>query len=70
MITIVDNKYDIWFWVSKVIASCENIDHINSSERLIENFRRMFDDPQLTSKLQAELTFKIHELVIKKHEKK
>ena len=39
-----ENMYDIWWWVSKVIASCKDINHINSAERLIQNFWRMFND--------------------------
>ena len=58
-----ENMYDIWWWVSKVIASCKDIYHINSAERLIQNFCRMFNDAQLTSKLQAELDYKIEQLV-------
>jgi hypothetical protein len=59
--------YDTWFWVSKIIASCKDIHHINACERLIENYRTMYNDQLLTSKLNAELTFKIHELVIEKY---
>jgi hypothetical protein len=58
-----ENMYDIWWWVSKVITSCKNINHINSTERLIQNFWIMFNDAQLTSKLQAELDYKIEQLV-------
>jgi hypothetical protein len=60
-----NNIYDIWWWVLKVIASCENLDHVNSAERLIQNFKVMFDDRQLTSKLNAELDNKIEELIWK-----
>ena len=60
-----ENIYDIWWWVSKVIASCENVDHINSAERLVENYRRMFNDSLLTSRLYAELDSKIKELIDK-----
>ena len=58
-----NNIYDIWWWVSKVIASCQSVDHVNTAERLIQNFWRMFNDAQLTSKLQAELDYKITELI-------
>lgn len=58
-----NNIENIWWWISKVIASCENINHVNSTERLIQNFWRMFNDRQLTSKLQAELDYKIEQLI-------
>ena len=58
-----NNIYDIWWWVSKVISSCKDINHINSAERLVQNFWRMFGDRQLTGKLQAELDYKITELI-------
>jgi hypothetical protein len=60
-----NNIYDIWWWVSKVIASCETVEHVNAAERLIQNFWRMFNDAQLTSKLNAELDYKIGELILK-----
>ena len=62
-----ENKYDIWWWVSKVIASCESIDHVNTAERLIQNYTRMFNDPLLASRLAVELDFKIQELILKQH---
>ena len=58
-----NNIYDIWWWVSKVIASCQSVDHVNAAERLVQNFWRMFGDRQLTSKLQAELDYKVTELI-------
>ena len=62
-----ENKDDTWFWILKIIASCKDIHHINACERLIENYRRMYNDQLLTGKLNAELTFKVHELVIEKY---
>ena len=62
-----ENIYDIWWWVSKVIASCKNIDHVNTVERLIKNFWIMFNDLQLTKKLHIELDIKIQELILKQH---
>ena len=60
-----ENIYDIWWWCSKVIASCENVDHVNSAERLVQNYRRMFNDPLLTSRLYVELDSKIKQLIDK-----
>jgi hypothetical protein len=62
-----ENIYDIWWWVSKVIASCKNIDHVNTAERLIKNFWVMFNDSQLTKKLHIEIDIKIQELILKQH---
>ena len=62
-----ENIYDIWWWVSKVIVSCKNIDHVNTAERLIKNFWIMFNDSQLTKKLHIELDIKIQELILKQH---
>ena len=62
-----ENIYDIWWWVSKVITSCKNIDHVNTCERLIKNFWIMFNDSQLTKKLHIELDIKIQELILKQH---
>jgi len=65
--TTGENKYDTWFWISKIIASCKDIYHINACERLVENYRIVYSDTLLASKLNAELTFKVHELVIQKY---
>ena len=62
-----ENKYDTWFWVSKIISSCKNIHHINACGRLIENFSLMYSDYLLSGKLNAELEYKIQELVIEKY---
>ena len=58
-----ENKYDTWFWISKIIASCKSIYHINACEKLIYNFSLMYSDYLLCSKLRAELEFKIQELI-------
>jgi hypothetical protein len=58
-----ENKYDTWFWISKIIASCKSIYHINACERLIYNFSLMYSDYLLCSKLRAELEDKIQELI-------
>jgi len=65
-----ENKYDIWWWISKVIISCETVEHVNTAERLIKNYYRMFNDAQLTNKLNAELAYKIGELILKRDEKR
>ena len=59
MAAISDNKYDIFSWVSNVIDSCENLDHINSAERLTERFRISSRDLDMYSKLHAKLNVKI-----------
>ena len=58
-----ENKYDTWFWISKVIATCKSIYHINACEKLIYNFSLMYSDYLLCSKLRAELEDKIQELI-------
>lgn len=59
------NVYDVWWWISKVIASCEDVDHINACERLIQNFSIMYNDTLLTRKLYVEYDDKIQELIDK-----
>ena len=67
MITLIDSKDDTWFWILKIIASCKDIHHINACERLIENYRIMYNDQLLTSRLRTELEEVIDELVIEKY---
>jgi hypothetical protein len=58
-----EDRYDTWFWISKIIVSCKNIHHINACENLIESYKRMYNDQVLASKLCDELDFKIQELI-------
>jgi hypothetical protein len=60
---IEEDRYNTWFWVSKIIASCKNIHHINACENLIESYKIMYNDQILASKLCDELDFKIQELI-------
>ncbi len=55
-----------WWWVSKVIMSCKNDNHINSTKRLIQNFDRRFKNSQLTKGLQDTLDYKIKQLYFNK----
>jgi hypothetical protein len=47
-----DNKYDVFNWIIKVYDSCENVSQIITTEKLIRNFRKMYDDYILYEKLQ------------------
>jgi hypothetical protein len=46
-----NNKYDILNWIKKVIDSCENMDQLNTSYRLMRRAVNMVDD----SKIEEEL---------------
>jgi hypothetical protein len=59
MAAVSNNKYDIFSWVSNVIDSCENLDHINSAERLTDRFWISSRDQGLSNKLHAKLNVKI-----------
>ena len=59
MAAVSNNKYDIFSWVSNVIDSCENLDHINSAERLTERFRISSRDQDMYFKLNCKLSVKI-----------
>jgi hypothetical protein len=47
-----DNKYDVFNWIIKVYDSCESVSQIITTERLIRNFRKVYDDYILYGKLQ------------------
>jgi hypothetical protein len=55
-----DNKYDVFNWIIKVYDSCENVSQIITTEKLIRNFRKMYDDYILYEKLQDHY-FKVSE---------
>lgn len=68
-----DNKYDVFNWIIKVYDSCETISQILTTERLIRNFRKMYDDYILYDKLQDhyfEVSERLQQKVDKKTRKK
>jgi hypothetical protein len=52
MIEIYNNKYDVYNWIIKVIDSCKSHQQIDTVNRLITNFRSMYDDYDLTGSLR------------------
>jgi hypothetical protein len=68
-----DNKYDVYNWIIKVYDSCETISQIITTEKLIRNFRKMYDDYTLYDKLQDhyfEVSERLQQKVDKKTRKK
>jgi hypothetical protein len=64
-----NNKYDVYNWIIKVYDSCENISQIITTEKLIRNFRKMYDDYTLYDKLQDHY-FEVSERLQQKVDKK
>ena len=64
-----DNKYDVYNWIIKVYDSCETISQIITTEKLIRNFRKMYDDYTLYDKLQDHY-FEVSERLQQKVDKK
>ena len=52
MAAITDNKYDVYNWIIKVIDSCKSHQQIDTVNRLITNFRNVYDDYDLTGSLR------------------
>jgi uncharacterized protein (DUF608 family) len=52
MAAISDNKYDVYNWIKKVIDSCKSHQQIDTVNRLITNFRNIYDDYDLTGSLR------------------
>lgn len=68
-----DNKYDVFNWIIKVYDSCESVSQILTTERLIRNFTKTYDDYTLYSKLQDhywEVSERLQQKVDKKTRKK
>lgn len=55
------DKKEIFEWVSDVIDSCRNFEHLNNAEKLIELFYTMFGDLDMTNCLY-DFHFKKHGL--------
>ena len=58
MAAITDNKYDVYNWIIKVIDSCKSHQQIDTVDRLITNFRNIYDDYDLTGNLRNYAHFK------------
>jgi hypothetical protein len=58
MASLTDNKYDVYNWIIKVINSCKSHQQIDTVNRLITNFRSMYDDYDLTGSLRNHAHFK------------
>lgn len=52
MAAISDNKYDVYNWIKKVIDSCKSHQQIDTVNRLIMNFRDIYNDYDLTGSLR------------------
>ena len=52
MAALTDNKYDTYNWIKKVIDSCKSHQQIDTVNRLITNFRNVYDDYDLTGSLR------------------
>ena len=51
MAAVSNNKYDISNWVKKVIDSCENMDQLITSYKLMRRAVRMIDDSEIQEEL-------------------
>lgn len=60
-----DNKYDVFYWVEKVIYSCETIIQFNASEKLVINYHAIYRDRVLQNKLNNILQKKLLKLMNK-----
>ena len=49
---LTDNKFDVYNWIIKVIDSCKSHQQIDTVNRLITNFRDMYNDYDLTGSLR------------------
>ena len=52
MAAISDNKYDVYNWIIKVIDSCETYYHWGAVHNLIDNFRDMYRDWEMSGRLR------------------
>jgi hypothetical protein len=58
MAALTDNKYDVYKWIIKVIDSCKSHQQIDTVDRLITNFRNVYDDYDLTGSLRNHAHYK------------
>ena len=68
-----NNKYDVFNWIIKVYDSCESVSQIITTEKLIRNFYKIYDDFSLYVQLQDhyfEVSERLQQKVDKKTRKK
>lgn len=51
MAAVSNNKYDILNWIKKVIDSCENMDQLTTSYKLMRRAVSMVDDSEIQEEL-------------------
>lgn len=69
MAALSDNKYDVFNWIIKVYDSCENISQVRTTAKLIQNFRKVYDDWELYLQLDGHY-WKVSERLMPKVDKK
>ena len=69
MAALSDNKYDVFEWIKKVYDSCETVYQIITTEKLIRNFRKMFNDYTIERELEDHY-LKVSEKIQQKLDKK
>jgi hypothetical protein len=52
MTALIDNKYDAFVWVKKVIDSCIDNSQLQNAYRLVSNFSKIYDDFSLYMELE------------------
>jgi hypothetical protein len=68
MAAISDNKYDVFYWIEKIIYSCEDVMQVNISKRLVNNFNSTYQDKYLQNKFSTILLEKLANLMNKKED--
>ena len=69
MAALSDNKYDVFNWSKKVYDSCETLQQMITTEKLIRNFRKRFNDYTLERELDDHY-WKVSERIKEKLDKK
>jgi hypothetical protein len=64
-----DNKYDVFTWIMKVYDSCETVSQMITTEKLIRNFYKMYNDRTLYVQLD-DYYFEVSERLQQKLDKK
>lgn len=69
MAAVSDNKYDVFNWIKKVYDSCQTIPQLLTVYKLVQNFRKTYDDYKLYSELD-DYHFEVADRLIQKVDKK
>lgn len=52
------NNYQTYFWLDKIIETCNSLLHLETTEKLVENFKQRAQDGKLAEQIEGRFKVK------------